>query len=204
MLFRSVKIAPDVADVSIGVRIVRDRADAASQEAATEMAKVVAALEAAGIAVEDIQTTNLSLNPVWNYDRNPATITGYEAANIVSIVVRDLDGLGALIDAAVEAGATSIDSVSFRLEDTTAVMATAREAAVVAARAKADTLAAAAGVTITHVASISEASYNQPTPIYYGREMAAVAGDAMMAETPTYAGQVEIAVTVYITYAIEG
>ena len=100
--------------------------------------------------------------------------------------------------------ATSIDSVSFRLEDTTAVMATAREAAVVAARAKADTLAAAAGVTITHVASISEASYNQPTPIYYGREMAAVAGDAMMAETPTYAGQVEIAVTVYITYAIEG
>lgn len=196
-----VKIAPDVADISLGVRIVRDRAGAASQEAAKAMAGVARALDEAGIAAEDIQTSMLTLNPVWSYDRDPAVITGYQAENIVTVVVRDPASIGALIDTVVAAGATSVDSISFRLEDTTAAEAQAREAAVLAARAKAETLATAAGVTVGDVMTISETSYSMPTPIYYGRAEASVAGDAMMT-TPTYAGLAEIAVTVYIVYAI--
>lgn len=194
-----VKVTPDVADIMLGVRIQRDRAADAAREAATTMDAVITALREAGIAENDIQTVTLALNPVYDYNRTPALITGYEAANIVAIVARDLAATGDLIDAAIAAGATSIDGISFRLEDTTAVEEQARVAAVAAARAKADTLAGAAGVEIVGVLAISESYGSMPTPIYYGARAEAAMDMAM---TPVLAGTVEIAITVMIQYEI--
>src|SRR6188472_30903 len=102
----TVKAKPDVADVSVGVAIQRDRAGDASIEAANEMAKVIQSLLDSGIAEDDIQTTQLSLEPVYDYDSDPATIVGYQATNIVSVTIRDLETVGSTIDAAVDAGAT--------------------------------------------------------------------------------------------------
>lgn len=194
-----VKVTPDVADIMLGVRIQRDRAADAAREAAASMESVIAALREAGIADEDIQTVTLALNPVYDYNRTPALITGYEAANIVAIVARDLETTGDLIDAAIAAGATSIDGISFRLEDTTAVEEQARAAAVAAARAKADTLAGAAGVEIVGILAMSESYGSMPTPIYYGARAEAAMDMAM---TPVLAGSVEIAITVMIQYEI--
>ncbi len=193
-----VKVTPDVADITLGVRIQKERAGQAAAAAAASMTKVVAALIAAGIPEEEIQTVSLSLNPVYDYNGNPPKVVGFEAVNLVSVRIRDIAGVGAVVDAATDAGATSIDGISFSLEDTTAVATQAREAAVASARAKADTLAAAAGVEIVGVLSIAESAGYAPQPVYYAR--AEMAMDA--AGTPVLAGTVEIAVNVMISYEI--
>ena len=140
----SVSVKPDVADVTVGVTIQRDTAGDAAADAANVMDAVITALKGLGIAEEDIQTTTLSLSPVYDYDNTPYRIVGYTASNLVTVTVRDLSQTGPVIDAATAAGATDVNSISFRLQDQTAAETEAREMAVLAARAKADTIASAA------------------------------------------------------------
>jgi len=196
-----VKIHPDVADLSVGVLVQRDRAGDASADAASEMSKVIEALKAQGIAEDDIQTTTLSLDPVYDYNRDPAALTGYSATNIVSVTIRDLTKVGTTIDAAVEAGANNVGGLTFRLDDTSKAETQARNAAMAQAKAKADELAAAAGVRVTGVISITESSSSVPMPIYYGQAAAGAMRDA--ASTPVQAGNVEIDVTVSVVYSME-
>jgi uncharacterized protein YggE len=187
--------------VSLGVSIQRDRAGDASIEAANLMDAVIASLIANGVAEDDIQTTQLSLDPVYNYDRNPAVIVGYNATNIVSVTIRDLAKIGTIVDAAVDAGATNIGGISFRVDDSAALTVQARDAAMAEAKAVADQLAAAAGVEITGVVSIVENVSQPPMPIYYAAEDAAVGG-ARMAPTPVLAGNVDVVVQVAVVYSI--
>lgn len=193
---------PDVADVSLGIVVQSRFAKDASQEAAAAMEAVIAALKELGIAEEDIATIQLSLNPVYDWNRNPPRIEDWEANNIVRVTVRDVSQVGPVIDASVAAGATRVDGVNFRIDDTKALEQEARLAAMSDARAKADTLAGAAGVTITGVLSISESSSSVPPPIYYERAYAAAEG-MDMAATPVMAGQMEVQVNVFVTYTIE-
>jgi uncharacterized protein len=199
-----VKAEPDVADINLGVTKQGDDATEASQKAAHSMEAVIAALKAAGVAESDIQTTSISLNPVYNWDNNPPTIEGWEASNLVNITVRDISAVGDVVDAATAAGATNINGITFRVDDPTAGEAQAREAAVADARAKADQLAAAAGVTITGVLTMSESGGQEPQPIYMQSDtMAMAAGAADMAKTPVQPGQVELSITVYVQYTIQ-
>jgi uncharacterized protein YggE len=198
----TVKAKPDVADATVGVRVQRDRARDAEVDAAAAMTKVVEALKAQGIAEDDIQTVTLSLSPVYNYNRDPAVLVGYEAVNIVSITIRDLAKAGQTIDAAVDAGATEIGDISFRLEDQAAVEAQAREAAMVDAKSKADALAKAGGVSITGVITITEQSAPMPTAIPYAAEAADASGREARPTTPVLGGDVELIVTVAVVYSI--
>jgi hypothetical protein len=168
------------------------------------MEAVVAALLEAGVAEGDIQTSSISLNPLYDWDNSPPDIEGWEASNLVNITVRDISTVGDVVDAATAAGATNISGITFRVEDPTAAEAEARSAAVADAQAKAEQLAADAGVSITGVISISESGGQAPEPIFYAQaEMAMAAGDAM-AKTPVMPGQVELSITVMVQYEISG
>lgn len=192
-----VLIKPDVADLSLGVSVVRAKAADAEAAAADAMAQVITALKAAGVADADIQTTSLSLQPVYDWSSNTQRLTGYQMDNQVNITVRDLTKVGTTLDAAVEVGATSVSGITFRVQDQTAAERDARTAAMTDARAKADTLAAAGGVTIVKVVSISEISSPVPGPIYWA-ETAARDG----ATTPVQPGNVAMEVTVTVVYGI--
>jgi uncharacterized protein len=197
-----VVIAPDVADLRIGVSFTRPTVKAARADAAATMTRVIAALKALGIADKDIQTTNLSLQPAYDYsaNANPPRITGYTLSNGVAITIRDLDKVGDAIDNSLAAGATSFDGVSFRVDDPARAQKQARTDAMTQAKANADTLASAAGVTITGVASISEATAQTPYPIYYGT---AVGGAPVKdAPTPIEAGTTDVTITVSVVYLI--
>jgi uncharacterized protein YggE len=194
-----VLMTPDTADLRLGVVVQRPPATEARTQAAATMTKVVAGIKAAGIADKDIQTAMLSLQPVYDYstNSNPPKLIGFQVVNTVAVIVRDLAKTGDLIDDAVEAGATSIDGVSFRVENPTAAESQARKAAVADARAKADQLAAAAGVSIVGVSLISEQSAPVPYPMPFA------AGAAARDEsTPVQPGQSEIAISVTIVYRI--
>lgn len=196
-----VVVSPDIADLRLGVTSTKSTVKAAREAAAAAMTRVIASLKALGIADVDIQTTMLSLQPVYDYrsNTNPPKLTGYTLSNSVAVTIRDLDKVGDAIDDALAAGATSMDGVSFRVEDPAKAEEEARGDAMREARARADTLAASAGVSIVGVASISETSSPVPYPVFYRGAGLAAAEDTA---TPIQPGTNEVSVTVAVSYLI--
>ena len=196
-----VLLTPNIADLRLGVTTTAKTVEEARAANATSMTAVISALKGLGVADRDVQTTTLSLGPVYDYSKNtnPPRLTGYTLTNVVAVTIRDLEVAGAVIDGTMAAGATTLDSITFRVADQTTAEKEAREAAMREARAKAQTLAAAAGVSIDGVASISETAAPIPYPVYYGAAAAAVLRDAA---TPVEAGTNEVSVTVAVVYLI--
>ena len=165
------------------------------------MTRVVDAIRKLGIDDKDIATANVSLSPVYNYPNNKApTIRGYQLQNMVTVTVRDLGKLSDVLDDGVAAGATSVDGISFDVADRAAAEAKAREAAVVDAKAKAETLASGLGVRISGVANVSE---SVSTPVWYNNMAgAAPTADRAAAETPVLPGTTDVVITVQVAFLI--
>ena len=192
-------MTPDTADLRLGVSATARTVKEARARAASSMTAVIQALKSLGIADKDIQTAVLSLQPVYDYSSGlqPPRLSGYNLWNVVAVTIRNLDIAGDAIDDALAAGATSLDGISFRVADQASAEQQAREAAMVEAKAKAQTLAGAAGVSITGVASITESSAPISYPVYYG-----AAGAPKDATTPVAPGSTEITITVAVVYLI--
>lgn len=192
----TVEAAPDIATLSIGVTTQGATAAEAlgANSAATEA--VIARLAAAGIEPRDLQTSNLSLNPNWTgYDVSNPTISGYVAANLLTVRVRQLDTLGAVLDAAVTDGANTLNGLTFGLADPEPVLNEARKEAVADARAKAALLAEAAGVTLGKLVSISEgAAPGDPVPMFRA--------EASAAPVPLAGGELGLSASVTLHYQI--
>lgn len=194
-----VAVEPDVADLRLGVTISRDSVAEARSEAARTMTAILDAVAAAGVAPRDMRTSLLSVQPRYDYrDGKPPTLVGYELANAVEVTVRDLGTVADVVDGSLRAGATSMDGLAFHVDDPTEPERAARMAAVAAARARADILAEAAGVTIAGVVDIVEGG---PPPVF-ARAKAERMMMASDAATPVSAGTTDIAVTVTVTYRI--
>ena len=193
-----VSVEADVADLRLGVVLDRATVEEARRDAATAMAAVVEAVLAAGVARRDVRTTLLSVQPRFEYrDGNPPRLTGYELANVVEVVVRDLARLGDVVDGTLAAGATSMDSLTFRVADPSAAEREARVRAMAEARARADVLAESAGLAIDGVTGIVEGTPAGPPHPFAKADRMLAASDAA---TPVEAGATEIAVTVTVTY----
>ena len=193
-----VTLTPDIAELRLGVNITRPTARQARADAAVAMTGVIGAIKKAGVADKDIQTSSLSLQPVYDYSNTgQGKLTGFQVLNIVAVTVRDIAKVGDIVDASVTAGATSVDGVTFRVEDETRAEAQARTAAVADARAKANALASAAGVTIAGVSSINEVSNTVPYPVAYA---GGAAKDS--ASTPVQPGTTEIDIVVTMVFRI--
>ncbi|MDZ4136162.1 MAG: SIMPL domain-containing protein [Paracoccaceae bacterium] len=194
-----VDAAPDVATISLGVTTEGATATQAMAANSAELARVLANLRAAGIAERDLQTSGLSLNPNWNSSAPGMSpvIAGYVASNMLSVRVRALDTLGAVLDAAVKDGANALNGVSFGLADPAPALDEARRRAVADARARAVLLTGAAGVNLGAVMSITEGGgYAAPQPMF--RLERSMAADAV----PVAAGEVSISAQVTIVWEI--
>lgn len=192
--------APDVATVSAGVVSQGATAKDAMGDNARRMNSVFDALKAAGIQQRHIQTSQLSLNPQYDYtNRKQPRITGYEARNTVTARSEDLDQVGPMLDALVTAGANNINGINFSIKDAEGAKSEARREAVKDARRKADEMATAAGVRLGRILQMSESSYQAgPQP----QMMRAMSMESDMA-TPISGGEQALSVTVNITYAID-
>lgn len=197
-----VVVEPDIASVRLGVNVIAKTAGAARESAAVTMAKVLTALDKAAIARRDVRTSMLSLSPTLDYSNETGPrVTGYQALNSVSVTVRDLAAVGKVIDAALAAGASTLDSLEFTLEDGRLAAAEARSAAVADAYARASTIAAAAGARVGKLLAVTEGSaMDAPVPFPAAR-MALKAHDA---STPVESGTQEISVALSATFEITG
>jgi uncharacterized protein YggE len=198
----SVILTPDTASFVVGVTTNEDTLAEAQAEATTQMEAIIAAVKAAGIEDRDIQTVNYSVNLIYDYDDDgyATRVIGYEVSNQVSVTVRDLDALGALLDAVVAAGANSVYGISFFVEDTSAAASQARTMAVEDAMRKAEELATAAGLEVARVTYITESYSPPPTPYY--APSAGVADEAARASVPVQAGSSEVAVDVQMSFEL--
>ncbi len=193
-------LPPDIATVTVGVVQDGSTVAAVRSAAATTMRDVLAALRAAGVADRDVRTSGLSLGPRYEYPTSGGqTLVGYELRNSVVARLRDLDRVSDAIDGALAAGASSLDGLTFDVEDRAAAEGAARAAAVADALAKASALAQAAGAEIGSVLAISEGSPDVPAP---PRPMFRMAAMADASPTPVEAGESEIVVSVNIVVAI--
>jgi len=195
-----VSAAPDQAQLSAGVATVAPTADAALADNARKMKAVFAALVKLGVPERAIQTSNFSIQPQYanntNNDGSQPRIIGYQVSNQVDVTLDDAKKLGAVIDALVGAGANQINSVGFGFKDPAALQTRSREAAIADARARAQTYAKAAGVTLGGVLSIDEAGGE---PRAYRDLQFRVASAP---ETPTAAGELSVSVNVTVVFEI--
>ena len=157
---------PDVASVVFGVNITRSEPDEAVNDAAQLMETAMAAARRKGIAGEDMQTTsyNLWVQQVWDdYDYDYTGEMEYVVNHYVRADIRDISSVGDVLAAVVNAGANSINGVSFYVEDTAAMYEEARQRASENARDKAEQLADNFGVNLGRITSISEWTNYYPT-----------------------------------------
>ena len=199
-----VMAAPDMAQINSGVTTQGATAREALDANTAAMADLIAELKAAGIEARDIQTSGFSVNPNYVYtderDANgyslPPKINGYQVANTVTVTVRNLDSLGAILDKSVTVGANTVNGVTFAVADPSELYDEARKAAFEDARTKAELYAAAAGATLEEIQSISETQgFNNPQP--YPMYARAEAADSSV---PVEAGEMAFAINVNVQW----
>jgi uncharacterized protein YggE len=197
-----ISLQPDMATVSIGVETRASTVSEAKAEVDVRMAAVVAALQEAGIAEKDIQTSQYSIH----YEREPLPMLregpvlkdqdGYRVSNVVRVTVRDVERAGAALDVAVEAGANQVWGVNLTVSDEDKWQGQAREKAMSDARARAGELASLAGVELGEVLSISEVIGATPVPMMVVRS--GMGGGGGIAP-----GELEMATQIQVTFAIQ-
>jgi len=197
----SVNAIPDMATVSLGVTTSGQTAKEALDANGAALHAVIERLKAAGVAPTDIQTSGLSLGPVFDYSSStPGEApkpSGFQASNMVTVEVHALDSLGEMLDAAVSDGANTLNGIFFGLEDTVPKADEARLKAMADARRKAEMLAEAAGAKLGPIAAINEGGTMMPMPGYGG-----VAFDRMAPAVPVAAGELTVGATVSVTWEL--
>jgi uncharacterized protein YggE len=195
------KVVPDTATLSIGVVVQSETAKEASDENAALMSAVIAELKAMGLQDREIQTSYVSVYPVYSYD-TAQKITGYSASNSVQITTTKLDNLSEIIDRSTAAGANEIGSISFSVSDEKQKQLSEdlMNEAVADASSKATALAKSLDVKITGVqtSSVSESSGSR---VYYDMAMEEKAAGAV--STPIQPGESTVSMSVQVTYYIE-
>jgi len=187
----TVNATPDKASFNFGVQVNAATASDALSKDGAQARSIVYALRKAGIPAADIQTTSVSLWPQTANDGQ--TITGYQASNSVN-ATSDIKQAGALVDAAVGAGANNVDGPNLAVGDESSFYAKALKLAVDDAKSQAQAIADASGLNLGGILHISNES-STPGPIAYG------AYDVAKASTPIEAGSQQIQATVTVTYS---
>jgi uncharacterized protein YggE len=195
------RTSPDTADLDLAIETRAKTAEGAASSNASLAAKVIDALKSKLGDKGKITTGAYSLNP--EYDQRATTetpkIVGYTAQNSVTVHTGALDLAGALIDAAIAAGANRVNSLNFSVRDDTKARGEAIAIATRDARAQAEALAAALDVKLGKVLKATTISEQRPVPIRMNRAMAMSAAVA----TPVEPGDVTVPATVSLTFEIE-
>jgi uncharacterized protein YggE len=188
----TVRTAPDRADCSFGVETQGATAGEALAANGDAAAKVIEAVKSAGVAAEDVQTEQFSVHP--RYSNDGQEIAGFSASNSVTARIREIASVGAVIEAAVEAGANRVHGPTFVVSEPGVRYEALLEAAFADARAKAEALAAATGVALGAVVNVVEGGA-APGPL-----RAKLAAE--LAAAPVEGGLEELTASLTVTFSV--
>ena len=208
----TVTLEPDLVLLNIGVETTGSSVSEARDEAAMAMDAVVTALHARDVEDRDIQTRFFNISPEYEFQEvidlrrrtTQRVLVGYRISNSATIKIRDLDGVGAIIDDVATAGgdAIRIDGIRFTVEDPQPFQAQLREAAVTDALTKAQQFASLAGVSVGRLVFISESGGRAPAPRAF-EETVMFAAAASAPATVVSGGELELRMTVQVVFDIQ-
>lgn len=203
----SVAIAPDIAIINMGVLRQARTARKALDDNNAAMADVISAMKAQGIADKDLQTANFNIQPRYQRFKRSSTglqkppqIVGYQVSNQLTVRIRDLKLVGAILDQAISLGVNSGGNIQFTNDNPQQALTEARKKAVKHAFTKAATLTSAAGVKLGRILSINEQSSRpRPVPVARARMMAK---DSAESAVPVQGGENSYRVNVNVSWEI--
>lgn len=189
-----VQAEPDQAVVRLGVQTEADTAEAALEENNERMTAVISATIEAGIDESDISTEGFRLQPVYETSNNGQSreLVGYQASNLVRVMVTDLQLLGGLLDTAVSAGSNNVQGIEFQISNRAELEAEAREAAINNAEAKAEQLTQLAGAELGPVHTILEMGGSGPIPLGIADQAAPESSVPIQTGTQTITANVHV------------
>jgi len=193
---------PDVAMITLGVSRLENTVDAARNGAATSLDAMIKSMTGNGVSKDDIQTQQFNISPEYDYSNGKQTLKGFRVTNVVTAKVRDINSTSKVVDDAITAGGNDVQvqNIAFTIDNPDDLKKQAREAAVADAKAKAQTLASATGVSVGEPISITESAATTP-PIAY--DVARGAASAPAPATPIEPGTQDVTVTVSVTWSIK-
>lgn len=190
---------PDMAQIQVGVVTMAPSAANALAANNAAMEKLFKALADRGVAEKDLQTSNFNVAPQYRHDpqgRQQPEIAGYQVSNQVSVKVRQLGNLGAVLDELVTKGANQVHGVSFGVAEPEGLLDVARRRAVEDARRKAELYAKAAGVKVGRVVRIDEQGTRVPPRVESF-------GMARAAAVPVAPGEQQFHASVTVTFELQ-
>ena len=194
----TVTASPDIATAQIGVQTFSSEVEPAINENNRKSDAIQATLRKQGIEEKDMRTSSFSIYPQRDYHHDkPDEIIGYQVNNTISVIIRDLDSVGEILQAAIDAGSNNIYGINFTLDDQEPFEDEARVKAIEDAREKAESMAEAAGINLGKVLSISESSGSWPI-------MAKADYDRMESggAVPIQPGELELTISVEMVFEI--
>ena len=202
-----VSAKPDRASVRLGAEVQAENAKDAQAQLNELMNAAIKAVKDAGIPEKSIQTTGLNLYPVYSNPRprpvgaqtEEPRITGYRASNILQVQVDDLDLVGKVIDAGIEAGVNRLEGINFGLKNDLSHRQRALESATIQARQKAEAIARAMDARLGKVQAVIEGG-GEISPMQ--PRFARMAAMDMAESTPVQPGELQIQETVMVTFDI--
>lgn len=196
----TVTAKPDILRIMIGVVAHADQASEAVREMSDDLSQVMAVMSDEGLPPADIRTSSLRLSERYSNNREydePPKVIGFTAQSNVTVIVRDLDRAGGILDRLVTEGANQISGLQFDVEDKAPLLEQARIAAVADAISKTALYADAANVKPGAIISISEASGGG------GFERGQVMAMAEARSVPIAAGTLDVTTQITVVTAIE-
>ncbi len=195
----AVTLPADYARVTVGVSTSAKTVEAASNENNAAIHAVIAALKEAGVAEEDIVTNSYGVHAEYDYNSSEPKLTGYNVSNQLTVIIRDMEHIGATLDKATAAGANSIYNIEFLSTKADEAQDEAVVYAVQDALRRAKLLADAAGLTLGGITSIQEStSAYYLTPRMYGSKM-----DAMETSNSILPDDTSISASVTIVFELK-
>lgn len=202
----SAMVAPDMAILDLSVQKEGKTAREALDANNAAMSEVLAALKSNGIAERDLQTSNFNIQPRYFYPKSSNNqppkqpqIVGYIVSNSLTVRIRDLSGVGKILDTSVSLGVNNGGNIRFSTENPEPTIEAARKSAMAKAIAKAKTLTEAAGVGLGRIVEISEQNRGRPVVRSMARMESAMASDRAV---PIASGENSYSVTVNVRWEI--
>jgi len=198
-----VSAIPDIATLSVEVQQDGAELDPAMTQVRKDMNRILDVLKKQEIAEKDIRTDLFQVTPKYEYDKrsNPKRV-GFIVKNRVTVKVRDLKKTGKVLSAVLGAGATTVQGPNFEVDNPQEAEKLALAAAVRDAKAKAMTVADAAGVKLGEIILLNpqQIAWPMPRPSMMARSM--MVAEAAAPEEPISSGEQTVTGFVTVQFAI--
>ncbi len=192
-------VPADYAELTLGVSTLTESVTEANATNSATLDAVIQALHDIGISAEDIVTENFSISPVYDYQYGKLgesqTVTGYQVENRLHVTIRDVNQVGAVLDAGVAAGANEAFGINFLSSQSADAANQALQAAVAEGRRKAELLAQACGQSLGDLVSVTENAYGGNGGVTLKYDATAAGGTTILANDLTVSAQVTLVYT---------